>query len=124
MKTLRFQNPANQYVATIQSPAIGTLLIGPLYIGLQGAWGPAAGYFLLTFFTAGLFWLVLPFLAAGILRKHFLGMGWMELEAGPMKTKAKAEPVDGDVFFKPVLMAVGVCTVALLGFMAWMAWGI
>lgn len=85
MKTLRFQNPANQYVETIHRPALGTLLAGPLYIGLQGAWGPAVGYFILTFFTFGLSWLFLPFWATSIIRRHYLSRGWVELD--PPTTK-------------------------------------
>ena len=134
MKTLRFKNPANHYVETIQGPALGTLLAGPLYIGLQGAWGPAVGYFLLTFLTGGLFWLILPFLATGIFRKHYLGMGWTELEPEPKKPKAERfrrpamkwslPTANGDELLAPVMMAMGICTVALLACMAWMQWGI
>jgi hypothetical protein len=79
MKTLQFINPANGFVIKIEAPFIMCFLLGPLYIGLKGAWGPAVGYFLLSCVTVGVFWMILPFMAEGIFRNHYMGLGWKEV---------------------------------------------
>lgn len=89
MKPLHFQNPANQYVEEINHPFLGALLIGPLYIGLRGAWLPALAYTIITCLSFGVFWFVLPFLAEGIFRRHYLSQGWIEVDPDAKKTIAK-----------------------------------
>lgn len=123
MKTIQFKNPANQHIEKIQSPALGAFLLGPLSIGLAGAWGPAVGYFVLTFCTGGLFWFILPFLAEGILRKHYLGKGWTEVRSEP--ANATADPDDPiDVYFAPVMTGIVVCSIILVGAMALVSWAV
>lgn len=87
MKDLLFKNPANGYEVCVQYPAFGCLVCGPLYLGLKGAWLPAIGYFVLTLVSVGFFWLILPFLATGIFRRHYLGKGWEEREAPPREMR-------------------------------------
>jgi len=126
MKTIQFKNPANQHIEKIQSPALGAFLLGPLSIGLAGAWGPAVGYFVLTFFTGGLFWFVLPFLAEGILRKHYLGKGWIEVQSAPGISKSIAaesnDPID--VYFAPIMTGIVLCSLILVGAMALVSWAV
>ncbi len=121
MKTIQFQNTANQYVEKIQSPALGAVLLGPLSIGLAGAWGPAVAYLVLTLFTGGIFWFILPFLAEGILRKHYLGKGWVEVFTAENPRQSNSEdPVD--VYFAPLMAGLVICSVILAGAMVIVAW--
>lgn len=111
MRPLAFQNPVNGYTVTIEGPFLGSFLIGPLYIGLKGAWGPAVGYFLLACATAGFFWFVFPFLASGILRRHFLGQGWTEIQV-PEPDRGNDD--DGLNVHGYILTGLAICSAALI----------
>lgn len=132
MKPLRFQNPANQYVEEINDPVLGVLLFGPIYIGLRGAWVAALGYTVVTVFTVGLFWLVLPFLVTGIFRRHYLSLGWTELKPEPKperkKWKIRWPKFDGDAVAQDssrvLLGGMGVLSLIAVAFMAWMKWAL
>jgi hypothetical protein len=75
---MTFRNPANGYIERIDSPALWTFFFGSFYLGFKGAWGWAVIGILLSGVTLGVFWLILPFFAESILRKHFLQKGWIE----------------------------------------------
>jgi hypothetical protein len=78
---MQFRNPANGYVEEIDGAMLWTFLLGPFYLGFKGLWGWAILGFVAAFFSFGLFWLVLPFFAEGVIRKHFLQKGWVEVES-------------------------------------------
>jgi hypothetical protein len=77
----RFQNPANEYVLECSLPSLQGLVLGPLALGLHGAWAPALGFGILTVGTAGLLWIFLPFMITRLLRQHYMIAGWKELPA-------------------------------------------
>jgi formate hydrogenlyase subunit 3/multisubunit Na+/H+ antiporter MnhD subunit len=104
MKSLLFRNPANGYEVRIDYPALGCLLCGPLYLGIKGAWMPATGYFVLTLFSAGFFWLILPFFAASIFRHYYLGRGWEEKEAPPREEKERSDKGTIDIAITALLI--------------------
>lgn len=83
---MTFRNPANGYVEQIDSPTLWTFLFGAFYLGFKGAWGWAVLGIVLSGVTLGVFWLILPFFAESILRKHFLQRGWIEEDAPRFET--------------------------------------
>jgi len=43
-------------------------------------WGHAIGSFILVVLTGGIAWLIYPFFAKSIIKKHYLRHGWIEIE--------------------------------------------
>lgn len=76
---MKFRNPSNNHVEEVSSPGLWVFLFGCFYFMLKGVWGHAFLSFVLALFTVGLSWIVYPFLAAGIMRKHYLKLGWIEV---------------------------------------------
>lgn len=76
---MRFQNPANGYEEEVSNAFLWALLFGPLYFVVRGVWTHAAAALLLIPVTAGVSWLVYPFLAKKVLRKSYLQKGWKEV---------------------------------------------
>jgi len=76
---MRYRNPTNNYVETSSVPWLWTFLFGFFYFALKGIWRHAVIGFLLALITFGMSWLIYPFFANGIVRRHYLRSGW-ELE--------------------------------------------
>jgi hypothetical protein len=82
-----FRNPVNNYVEEISIPWLWTLLFGPIYFAIKGIWTHFIAGILLGILTCGISWLFYPFFAKGIIRKHYLRKGWIEI-SGQMGTFA------------------------------------
>ena len=76
---MTFKNPANGYVEESSSIGLWALIFGSFYFAVKGAWGQAVLSAVLALCTFGLSWLIYPFFASGIIRKHYLRKGWIEL---------------------------------------------
>lgn len=79
MKGIAFEKEGRDRVE-MMSPLVGTFLIGPFYFLICKAYVPAGIYFLISLFTAGIGWLILPFFAELILRGYYQSRGWVEVE--------------------------------------------
>lgn len=79
MKGMAFEKDGEDRVQ-LMSPLVGTFLIGPLYFLVCRAYVPAAIYFGITLFTAGIGWLILPFCAEAILRGYYKSRGWKQAD--------------------------------------------
>ena len=93
MKTIAFENPHNGHIQKVEAPLLGSFLLGPLYLLFCGAVVPALIYFFAALLTGGIAWLILPFFAESMVRKHYLGQGWKEVTS-PAKSKAMGDPND------------------------------
>ena len=71
-----FVDPATGRVIRFGYAWLWTLLFGPLYFAWRGAWFHAAICLAAAVATLGLSWLVYPFLAARLLRRHYLCRGY------------------------------------------------
>lgn len=71
-----FVDPVTGRTERIAWAWLWTLLFGPAYFAYKGAWFHAVASFVALLLTLGLSWLVYPFLAARLLRKHYLHQGW------------------------------------------------
>jgi hypothetical protein len=64
---------------SLASPLVGTFLLGPLYFLICRAYLAAAIYAGITFITAGIGWLLLPFFSEMLLRETYKHQGWKEV---------------------------------------------
>jgi hypothetical protein len=80
-KALLFKNPANGYVDEVNDAPLWCLLFGCFYFAVKGVWTHAIAAFFLAIVTVGISWLIYPFFATPIIRKHYLQCGWFEIEA-------------------------------------------
>jgi len=77
---MQFKNPSNGYVEEVSSVAwLWVLLFGTIYFAVKSVWNHAFLSFVLALFTFGISWLVYPFFATDILRKHYLKKGLIEI---------------------------------------------
>jgi hypothetical protein len=76
---LTFRNPTNGYTETASAPWLWCLLFGFLYFAVKGIWTHAVASLLLAALTAGLSWLIYPFFARGIVKRHYLRSGWVHV---------------------------------------------
>jgi hypothetical protein len=76
-----FKNPQNGYTEGITGAGIWTLLFGCIYFAIKGVWTHAIAGLILAFMTMGISWLIYPFFASGIMRKHYLRKGWVEVKS-------------------------------------------
>lgn len=76
---MKFQNPQNNIVEESSAPWLWTFCFGCLYFALKGIWTHFAIGLILAFMTGGFSWLVYPFFANGIVRKHYQDKGWVEV---------------------------------------------
>lgn len=75
-----FKNKENDYVEEASAPWLWVLVFGMFYFMFKGIWSHAVIGFILGFMTFGVSWLIYPFFANGIVRKHYLHKGWVELK--------------------------------------------
>jgi hypothetical protein len=77
---MKFKNPNNGYVEEISDWVwLWVLLFGCIYFAVKGVWTHAAVGLILAFLTWGISWLIYPFFARGIMRRHYLRRGWSEV---------------------------------------------
>ncbi len=77
---MRFRNPSNGYVEKVSGFAwFWVLLFGCIYFAVKGVWTHAVAGFILAFMTVGVSWLIYPLFASGIMRKHYLRKGCIEI---------------------------------------------
>ena len=76
----RFRNPSNGYEENVGPAWLWCLLLGPIYFAAKGIWSHVAISLLLLIPTIGLSWLIYPFFANLIVRKHYLRNGWVPVE--------------------------------------------
>lgn len=76
---MKFKNPTNGYVEEVSSPGLWVLLFGFIYFAVKGVWTHAVAGLVLACFTFGISWLIYPFFASDIMRKHYLKQGWAEV---------------------------------------------
>jgi hypothetical protein len=73
------------------------LALGPIWFAVKGLWLWAVASSFIIFITFGISWLVFPFVANGIYRKHLLRNGWLDEE----QAKSTAIGIDQPVGHSP-----------------------
>ena len=76
---MNFENPTNGYRESVSSPWLWVLLFGTFYFAVKGVWTHAIVSLVLALLTVGITWLIYPFFASGIMRRHYLSKGWKEV---------------------------------------------
>ncbi|MBB1127249.1 hypothetical protein [Thiospirillum jenense] len=77
---MKFRNPSNGYTEKVSSVAwLWVLLFGTIYFIIKGVWTHALVSFIFALLTAGISWLIYPFFASSIMRRHYLKKGWIEV---------------------------------------------
>lgn len=80
-RRLAFRDPSSETIEPLGEPFGYALLFGPLYFFGRGMWGAGVLHLLAVPLTVGLAWLVVPFMAEGIVRRHYRLKGWVEFKA-------------------------------------------
>lgn len=80
LELMKFRNPENDYIEEVTFPGLKTLLFGCFYFAAHGMWGVALISAVLAIITGGISWLVFPFVARQVLRKHYLRKGWKQVK--------------------------------------------
>lgn len=75
---LKFRNPQNDYLRTIDNCGLWCLLFGGFYFAYMGVWKHFILYALAFCLTGPICWVVYPFFARGIVKEHFLMQGWRD----------------------------------------------
>jgi hypothetical protein len=104
---MRFRNPANGYEEEASLAWLWVLLFGAIYFAVKGVWTHAIVGILLAIPTYGLSWLIYPFFASEIMRRHYLRQGWREV-------KTKRSLADHQDLVDMVLRIVGIGFVVVL----------
>lgn len=79
---MKFKNPSNGYIEEVSSMSwLWVLLFGTIYFAVKGVWTHALVSFVFAVITAGVSWLIYPFFTSGIMRKHYLKKGRIEVDA-------------------------------------------
>lgn len=77
---MKFKNPSNDYIEEVSTVAwLWVLLFGVIYFAIKGVWTHVLIGFIFALLTAGISWLIYPFFASSIMRKHYLNKGWIEV---------------------------------------------
>ena len=91
---MEFKNKQNDYIESVSSPGLWTLFFGPLYFLVKGLWKHffiyigiiiASIFFLEALEYTGrppvlLLQIIYAFFANGIVRKHYLRKGWVQVK--------------------------------------------
>ncbi len=78
--SMRFRNPNNGHIEQVSGLVwLWVLCFGCIYFAVKGVWTHFIAGLVLALFTFGISWLVYPFFAKGIMRNHYLRMGWREV---------------------------------------------
>lgn len=76
---MQFKNPSNGYIEEVSYTWLWVLLFGCFYFMVKGVWTHVLASFLCAILTSGVSWLIYPFFAPSIIRKHYLRKGWVEI---------------------------------------------
>lgn len=79
-RRLAFSDPNSDTIEPLGEPFWYSMLCGPLYFLARGIWLPGLLHLVAVPLTLGLAWLVVPFMAQGIVRGHFRRKGWVEFK--------------------------------------------
>ena len=79
-RRLAFRDPNSETIEPLGEPFWYSMLCGPLYFLARGIWLPGLLHLVAVPLTLGLAWLVVPFMAHGIVRGHFRRKGWVEFK--------------------------------------------
>jgi len=108
---MQFKNPSNGYVEEVSSVAwLWVLLFGTIYFAVKSVWNHAFLSLVFALVTAGVSWLVYPFFATDILRKHYLKKGWIEV--------GNATPGAVDSYIQKKTEGIGVGRLFVFGIIA------
>lgn len=78
LESNQWQHPISKEIITISNEAwLWALLFGGIYLAYKGHAGQGILWILISIFTFGLAWLVLPFMVKGILEKDLIKNGWI-----------------------------------------------
>ena len=80
-RRLAFRDPSSETIEPLGEPFLYSLLCGPFYFLARGMWLPGVLHLLAVPLTLGMGWLVVPFMAEGIVRGHYRRKGWVEFKA-------------------------------------------
>lgn len=77
-----FENPSNNYreYGSGGLAFLFTLLFGCFFFAIKGIWSHFFISLILAIVTVGISWLIYPFFVSGIIKKHYLKKGWIEIE--------------------------------------------
>lgn len=89
---MKFKNPTNGYIEETEGAWLWALLFGFFYFAIKGVWTHAIIGLMLAIPTWGLTWLIYPFFASSIMRKHYLRHGWVEIQHLPDRSLAIEQP--------------------------------
>jgi hypothetical protein len=76
---MTFKNLQNNYEESSYLCWLWCLLFGGLYFAVKGVWTHFFIAFLLAILTGGISWIIYPFFAGSIIRKHYMRKGWVEV---------------------------------------------
>lgn len=86
-------HPSNKKPATIyEGFNWPCLILGPIWFAVKAMWLWAIGSSLIIFITFGFAWLIFPFFANGMYRKHLVRNGWLSDEETKGTTVNVARP--------------------------------
>ena len=79
---MKFENAENNHVEEVSGRLswLWVLLFGPIYWVIKGIWRHAVAHLVLAIISAGLIHFIYPFFTYGIIKKHFLRLGWKQVE--------------------------------------------
>jgi hypothetical protein len=77
--SLKLINPVNG-ARKNTLPFLWTLLFGGFYFIANGMWGQSVIALFVSVITFGIGWLVYPFVAKSMVRRHYLKLGWLEVD--------------------------------------------
>ena len=80
-----YKNPANQYIEKVSYAGVLTLFLGCFFFAFRGIWTHFVISLALAVITFGLSWLIYPFFASGIVKKHYQRNGWTEIPESEVK---------------------------------------
>lgn len=77
---MTFKHPQTGAIESVSELAwLWVLLFGFFYFTYKRIWIQVFAHILFAIVTFGLSWLIYPFLAADLIRKHYLKRGWVEV---------------------------------------------
>ena len=109
-----YKNPANQYIEKVSYPGILTLFLGCFFFAFRGIWTHFVISLALAVMTFGLSWLIYPFFASGIVKKHYQRNGWTEIPESEVKKadlkSSLQELISGIFIFSIIIFGIWIST--------------
>ena len=131
---MQFRNPPTVTLRVFLVPSFGRFCSAASIFAVKGVWKHALLGFIAALMTSGLSWLVYPFFATAIMKKHYLRNGWSFVDESMPVVETPFQSVDrtefakrhhrivrepaapaisrGDILF---YFALGVCALTVLG---------